>query len=525
MDWELIIAVNLMMVSFLVLVFGLMNRHNADGTMLALHAAVIIAGGLAIYYGYAHAGTLTAAIFVPFILAPGLLLSVSTRAQAMAQSGRAARYARYAALIQPTRQMRFRSGFLAALAHADTVDSVRALEALKPIATPAQLTSLDITIARLRGTWDDVVRLASDPARDTRGQQEAILRALGELGQVDEMVEVYQRSKSQLMGNALFNAQLFLLAYGGRKDGVDLLLASKQGRMHPDYRAYWQGVAAFNAPGFRDVGRAKLAHLAAEAPITILREAAARYVAAADALPPVSLSPAAAAGIDAIIRRWQDNKPLRTARLKSSPVTLVLLCANAIMFGLEHWYGGVDNPEALFRLGALWPELVFEGGEWWRVVAAMFLHFGWAHFLMNMASLAIFGRMVEAAYGSSRMALIYGLGGLASMACVLVMMRTGTIEAGFLVGASGAIMALFGAWAGRLIVIWRRSRDVLDRQPAVLMVIIMAVQCAVDLSVPQISFTGHISGFAAGFVLGLAFMRVVAPVASPSGSRGVEEQV
>ncbi len=66
---------------------------------------------------------------------------------------------------------------------------------------------------------------------------------------------------------------------------------------------------------------------------------------------------------------------------------------------------------------------------------------------------------------------------------------------------------MFGAWAARILRRYAQSRDVLDRQPVILMGLIVLIQCAVDLSVPQISSTAHISGFLIGFVLGLMLSR------------------
>jgi membrane associated rhomboid family serine protease len=42
--------------------------------------------------------------------------------------------------------------------------------------------------------------------------------------------------------------------------------------------------------------------------------------------------------------------------------------------------------------------------------------------------------------------------------------------------------------------------------------------------VPQVSFTGHISGFITGLVLGLAFCRAMAPLPSARSTQGMEEQ-
>ncbi len=51
-------------------------------------------------------------------------------------------------------------------------------------------------------------------------------------------------------------------------------------------------------------------------------------------------------------------------------------------------------------------------GEWYRIVTSMFLHFSFEHILMNMLSLFIFGKIVEAIIGSWRMLTVSFIAGL-----------------------------------------------------------------------------------------------------------------
>ncbi len=501
MEWQLVIALNVMMISFIALVFGLMNRHSSDPWMLGAHVLIVAVGGLALYLGSTQAGTYTSGLFLLLVATPGLLVTYANRAYMQARYGDAAGYATWAARLHPSPAMTFNAAVMRALAAADTRTSVAMLEALHDKATPVQAAQLDATAARLNGDWTRVLEIARDPARDARALKELEIRALGELGRTDEMIAVYEASKAYMAPASLRNAQMFVLAFAGRPDAIAMIRSDRHTKLHPEFIAFWEAVSVFNAPGRRGEGRAMLEQIGKTSTIGTNAEAAVRYLAGPAGEAPRPPSPEAAAIVDQIVGRWREAGTLGAAHLARSPVTLALIALNAAMFAAEATMGGVEDAETLVNLGALWPPFVSENGEWWRLVSALFLHYGWAHFSMNMASLAVLGRLVESAFGSRAMTLIYALGGIGSMATVYAAMVLKWSAADFVVGASGAIMALFGAWAARLILRWRRSRDVLDRQPAMLMALVMAVQVGVDLSVPQISFTGHLSGFIIGFVV------------------------
>ena len=51
-------------------------------------------------------------------------------------------------------------------------------------------------------------------------------------------------------------------------------------------------------------------------------------------------------------------------------------------------------------------------GEWYRLITSMFLHFNFEHILMNMLSLFIFGKIVEAIIGPMKMLILYIISGL-----------------------------------------------------------------------------------------------------------------
>jgi rhomboid protease GluP len=74
------------------------------------------------------------------------------------------------------------------------------------------------------------------------------------------------------------------------------------------------------------------------------------------------------------------------------------------------------------------------------------------------------------------------------------------VQVSQLVGASGSIMGIVGAWAGFLV----RHRHVPQaRQRLGNIGLIIVIQVAFDLSTPQVSMAAHLCGLTAGFFLGL----------------------
>jgi rhomboid protease GluP len=96
--------------------------------------------------------------------------------------------------------------------------------------------------------------------------------------------------------------------------------------------------------------------------------------------------------------------------------------------------------------------------------------------------------------------LCYLISGLASSAGVVGLAILGFVQVGQLVGASGCIMGIVGAWAGFLV----RHRHVPQAKQRLGNIgMIVVIQIAFDLSTPQVSMAAHLCGLVAGFFLGL----------------------
>lgn len=202
--------------------------------------------------------------------------------------------------------------------------------------------------------------------------------------------------------------------------------------------------------------------------------------------------------LPATISNWRRGAG-RGQRLSLTPVVTVLMIANALMFVVEMALGGSMNPETLHRLGELDSAAVWFGHEYWRLFTALFLHYGALHLTFNLYALWIIGPGLERAIGGVRFIICYLVAGIGSSAGVVLLRAARLTTAEQLVGASGCVMGIVGAWAGLLL----RRRDLpMAGQRLQNILVIVAIQTAFDLSTPQVSLGAHLSGLVVGFIVG-----------------------
>ncbi len=187
----------------------------------------------------------------------------------------------------------------------------------------------------------------------------------------------------------------------------------------------------------------------------------------------------------------------------AAPATMVLIGLNVLFFLGQLAGGGgatsFNGGGALFTNGALCadaigagglcapPVIASEGGEWWRIISAGFLHGGFIHLGLNMFVLYILGRLVEPAIGTPRMVAIYFVSLIAGSLGALLLSN----PAQFTVGASGAIYGLFGA---TMLIARDRGLDQVVTQLGFWLVLNLVL----TFSVPDISVGGHLGGLAGG---------------------------
>jgi len=190
----------------------------------------------------------------------------------------------------------------------------------------------------------------------------------------------------------------------------------------------------------------------------------------------------------------------RRSQLRSAPAVFVLILVNVLVFLYEISAGGWNDPEVLHRIGAVELDAVVAQGEYWRLGTALFLHAGFLHLAFNLFGLYVLGPPLERSIGTIRFLACYLVSGLASSAGVVALTEIGLVQVGQLVGASGCIMGVVGAWAGFLL---RHHHAPFAKQRLANIGLIVVIQIAFDLSTPQVSMAAHMCGLVAGFFLGL----------------------
>jgi membrane associated rhomboid family serine protease len=187
-------------------------------------------------------------------------------------------------------------------------------------------------------------------------------------------------------------------------------------------------------------------------------------------------------------------------QLRSAPAVIILILVNVLVFLFEISVGDWNDPRVLHRIGALEPYAVVVQGEYWRLGTALFLHGGFLHLAFNLFALYVLGPPLERSIGTIRFLACYLLSGLASSAGVVALNEIGLVQDAQVIGASGCIMGVVGAWAGFLL---RHHHAPFAKQRLANIGLIVVIQIAFDLSTPEVSMSSHMCGLVAGFFLGL----------------------
>jgi len=193
--------------------------------------------------------------------------------------------------------------------------------------------------------------------------------------------------------------------------------------------------------------------------------------------------------------------PLLTCALLA---LLAAVFAGEIEFGIGPWTG-LLAPDilTLIAMGGLYPKLVLESGEWYRVLTAAFLHGDALHLLLNGVALYMAGAALETLIGRAWFLALFLIGAVGGSLLSLAINPATMVS----VGASGAIMGLLAAayvcsfryppGAGRTQI-----------QMSLLQVLIPSlIPIAVSRTGQQIDFAAHIGGALTGVAAGWLLLK------------------
>ena len=183
---------------------------------------------------------------------------------------------------------------------------------------------------------------------------------------------------------------------------------------------------------------------------------------------------------------------------KKYPVTSSLLLLTTGVFLSMLLLRGFDyeSVQAVYDFGGvLGDEIQVDPSQSWRLLAAMFVHVGLRHFVLNMVTLYFIGRIAEDLFGSKAFLALYLLSGLMGNLFVLVFSPE-VIAA----GASTALFGIFGAIVSlRFIARSPYIRYLSQRYTSLILINILFS------FMPGISLAGHLGGLVGGGILAFVF--------------------
>jgi len=135
-------------------------------------------------------------------------------------------------------------------------------------------------------------------------------------------------------------------------------------------------------------------------------------------------------------------------------------------------------------------------GQWWRMFTAVLLHGSMFHILFNMWALYVFGPQIERESGSLPFLAIYL--SAASGGSLFVFWFSDPFT--FSIGASGAIFGLFGVWLAGA---YRLRHTYFGRRVLSQLGILLAINFALPLFIPNIAWEAHLGGIVTGVLIGL----------------------
>ncbi len=151
----------------------------------------------------------------------------------------------------------------------------------------------------------------------------------------------------------------------------------------------------------------------------------------------------------------------------------------------------------MYIAGALHGYEIFVEGQFYRFITSMFMHSGAMHIVMNVLSLYMIGQVLEQLFKPLTYLAIYFITGIIGSLLFLYINDDGQA-----VGASGAIFGMFGALAGFAWVHRKTMHDEFMRFMRSFGIILL-INFALGLAIPEIAMSAHIGGLISGIISGI----------------------
>jgi rhomboid protease GluP len=196
----------------------------------------------------------------------------------------------------------------------------------------------------------------------------------------------------------------------------------------------------------------------------------------------------------------------------SSPVltlailaVLVAVFAAELVFGIGPWTKLLQPTNmTLIAFGGIMKDLVLQSGEWYRLLAAPFLHVDATHITMNAIALLLAGSTLEPLIGRAWFGAVYVVGALTGSLLSLALNPPLIIA----VGASGAIMGLFAAMLVLSLHFPAGTVRTALQMRAIYVLIPSLLPLAGALNGEKVDYAAHFGGAIGGAAMGLILLAV-----------------
>lgn len=182
-------------------------------------------------------------------------------------------------------------------------------------------------------------------------------------------------------------------------------------------------------------------------------------------------------------------------------INVILIVSNILVWLVMCTKGDTSSAQFMYEHGALYPTNVL-GGEWYRLVSAMFLHFGAEHLISNMFMQYFLGDMLLRALSQWKFAVVYVLAGIGGNVASLVMMIV-TGDFAVAAGASGAIYGIIGA----LLWVVLRNGGKFESISVPRMLLATALYITYGFTTEGVDAWAHLGGAVIGFLAAVILYR------------------
>lgn len=195
---------------------------------------------------------------------------------------------------------------------------------------------------------------------------------------------------------------------------------------------------------------------------------------------------------------------------KRSWVNGTLIILNIAYFLYLEIVGSSENTLFMLRHGAMYAPMIIQNREYYRLLTAVFMHFGIHHIINNMLVLFVLGDNLERALGKVKYLFFYLICGIGANVVSLYVETKRSMQ---VVGA-GASGAVFGVVGGLLYVVAVNKGHLEDLSTRQLVVMILFSLYSGFIR-DGVNNVAHISGLVIGIVLAILFYRIPEQSARP----------